>query len=111
MMKEHPMVKAIVEFNFNLCPTPAFKTTKNWFTLLTARKGSTLFNVLEKHDGYLRHHFLTNLVERIIEVFGQSSNTQSLCEYILSSVGTVYADDAKGVLREFKEKGCFEPVE
>ena len=111
MMKEHPMVKAIVEFNFNLCPTPAFKTTKNWFTLLTARKGSTLFNVLEKHDGYLRHHFLTNLVERIIEVFGQSSNTQSLCEYILSSVGTIYADDAKGVLREFKEKGCFEPVE
>ena len=105
------MVKAMVDYQFNLCAVPAFTTNKNWFALLSARKGSTLFNVLEKHDGYLRRYFITNLVERIIEVFGQSSNTQCLCEYILSGVGAVYADDVKGILREFKEKGSFEPIE
>ena len=110
-MKSLDLVKTIVGFVFNLCAVPAFTTNKNWYAVMTARKGTTLFSVLERHDGYLRHHFITDLVKRIIEVFGQSSNTQSLCEYILAGVGPVYTDDVKGILRDFKEKGFFEPVE
>ena len=110
-MKELSVVKAMVDYKFNLCATPSFTTNKNWFTLLNPRKGSTLFSVLEKHDGYLRNHFLQNLVERLIGVFGQSSNTQSVCEYVLSGVGAMFTDDVNGILREFKENGSFEPIE
>lgn len=110
-MKNHLLMKKIVDFKFNLCPTSSFTTNKNWYALLSAKKGSTLFDILERHDGYLRHQFLTDLVDKIIAVFGQSVNTKNLCQYVFTGVGTAYADDVKGILNDYNSKGMFEPVE
>lgn len=111
-MKSHSLVKKILDFKYNLCNTSSFKTNKNWFFILNARRGTTLFQVLEKNDGYLIDDFFDDLANRLLDVFGPCENTKKLCEFIFGKVDGVYKDDyAMRILENKINEGKFEPNE
>lgn len=111
-MKEHSLVKKIVDFKFILCNASSFKTNKNWFFILNAKRGTSLCKVLENNDGYLIDDVFNDLADRFLDVFGPCENTRKLCEFIFSKVDTAYKDDyAMRILKEKINDGKFEPLE
>ena len=110
-MKGVSLIKKMTDFKFNLCSPAAFQTEKNWFAILDARRGSALKKVLDKNDGELITYFFKDLVEHIIGVFGQNSNTLELCNSVVAGVGESYKDYPKLVLEDFVEKHRFEPLD
>ena len=109
-MKSLSLVKDIVGFDFSSCSFPEnLKTSKNWFSLLNARRGSNLQILLSKNDNYLVDEFLEELVGKLIGVFGQSVNTKKVCEYIFEKVGAEFQDNASKILDKLDKKGRFEP--
>ena len=108
-MKEHDLVKKIVEFKFKLCNLPAFTSEKNWFFILHAQQRSGLRKVLELDNNNLIKEFLKDLAEHLIGVFGQSYFTQQLCKYVLDGVSAPYDIEVEIALRELESKHRFEP--
>jgi hypothetical protein len=109
-MKALSLVKNILGFDFSSCTLPeTLKTSKNWFSLFNARRGSNLQILLSKNDNYLIDQFLKEFVEKLIGVFGQSVNTHKVCKYIFENVGAEFKDNANRILEDLDKEGRFEP--
>lgn len=102
-MKESDIVKTIVEFRFAI--HSSFTKGQNWFTLLNSRRGLALYSVISEHKEF----FFEDLMERLIKLFGASTNTKKLCKYVLGKAGARMQDDVNGLLENFEDEGRFEP--
>lgn len=102
-MKASNIVKAIIDFRFSI--HSSFKKDQNWFTILNSRKGLSLYTIINEHKDF----FFEDLMEHLIEIFGQSINTKKLCKYVLEKAGAKMKDDVEILLENFEERGFFEP--
>lgn len=102
-MKESDIVDRIVKFRFAI--HTSFKKEQNWFTLLNSRRGLTLYDVVSDHKEF----FFEDLMDRLIHIFGASTNTMKLCKFVLGKTGTKLHDDAMALFQNYVDRGHFEP--
>ena len=107
-MKLSKAVRLIDEFRFDICKL--FPEGKNWFTLLDSRSGMALNNVLEQDGGRIKSSFYNDIIERFISIFGASSNTRKLCEYVFQRAGARYRQEAESSITLFDEENRFDPA-
>lgn len=113
-MKNLSLVKTIMEFRFAKLSYDSSHSAnnKNWFEILNAKRGSTLYTILGEYDNFLIDDLFTDLINRFLNVFGPSYNTQLLCEHVFSIVGDEFKDDhALRVLSQYEQQKKFLPTE
>lgn len=107
VMRQAKIIQSIVTFKFNLFPKE--KQPNNWFSILSAKEHTLLYKFLNQDGGLLKNCFFDELMERVIDLFGPSSNTEKVCEYIFKHVDKNNIDHAKARLKTFEEQNRFQP--
>ena len=105
-MRRAKIVQTIVNFKFDLFPKA--KTSSSWFSILTAKEGTLLYKFLNQDGEQQKSDFFDELMDRFIDVFGPSTNTYNVCNYVIKHVGKD-KDIAKKRLETYKDKGRFQP--
>ena len=108
-MKQAKFIQTMIQFKFKLFPKE--KTASNWFSILTSKENMLLEKFLNLDGGQMKVNFFDELLERLIDVFGPSSNTQKVCEYVFKHVDKSNLDLAKVRLDEFVRENRFQPNE
>ena len=104
-MKTSSAARLIDEFRFNICSL--FPAENNWFTLLDSRSGMELYKALE--EGGCRSAFYDDLIEHLIDIFGPSTNTRKLCDYLFKRAGKRFIDEATVRLNKYEADHRFQP--
>jgi len=108
-MKASKAVRMIDEFRFAL--TKQNSESKNWFTLLDSKPGNTLYHSLEMQSGRLKNEFYDEVIMHMIDIFGESVNTKSVCEYIFKRAGSPFCEEAQVRVDSFESRKMFQPNE
>lgn len=106
-MKASKAVRIIDTFRFDL--GKSFPNDRNWFSLLDSKQGMTLYRVLDNNEGALRNEFYDEIINRMIAIFGQFSNTREVCEYIFRRAGARFKEEAGARIGLFDSKKMFQP--
>ena len=110
-MKKSKIVQSIATFEFGFFPKAPKAKGSNWFSLLQSKENLQLHRLMNMDGGLLKTSFFSDLMERLIYVFGPSSNTRKVCEYIIRNVDKANIDHARALLDSFDEQNRFQPNE
>ncbi len=110
-MKKTRIVQDIVSYEFRLFPKAGKAKNDNWFSILASKDSMLLNKFLNMDGGLLKNSFFDELTERLITVFGASSNTKKVCEYVIKNVDKNNIDLANSRLNEFDRQNRFQPNE
>lgn len=110
-MKKVKLLQDIVNYEFKLFPKAGKAKAENWFCLLVSKENMLLDRFLNLDNGRLRNYFFDELIERIINLFGPSTNTRKVCEFVFKNVDKTNAKLAQNRIKEFEKNNLFEPNE
>ena len=108
-MKRVKIVQEITGYTFKLFPKASKAKGDNWFSLLVSKENLMLDRFLNMDEGRLKNCFFDELLERLIDLFGPSSNTNKLCQYVLKGVDKANADLAAARIANFERDNRFDP--
>lgn len=110
-MKKLKIVQTICTFEFGFYAMAPKAKASNWFSLLQSKENLQLDRLMNMDGGQLKISFFEELMERLIYVFGPSSNTRKVCEYVLRGVDKGNADHALALIDSFDAQNRFQPNE
>ena len=108
-MKRVKIVQEITGYTFKLFPKASKAKGDNWFSLLVSKENLMLDRFLNMDEGRLKNCFFDELLERLIDLFGPSTNTNKLCQYVLKGVDKANADLAAARIANFERDNRFDP--
>ena len=106
-MKNQPIVKKIKDFSFSkIYSAPSWSNPK--FNFFYVVNDQAAVGLMAHNMKKLKTMLFNDLINRLIQVFGATSDTVKLCKYVFDSItDTTLKNEAIGIIDQAEENGVF----